>query len=127
MFDTDGIPVADILTLYLPVRSADNLCILFWPRSGPKNIGPDLDSNSLTPSTDILICLYLLLPSADNSCKQFGPRSGPTKCRAGTESKLFDTEGIPVADILTLYLLVPSADNLCKQFGPRSGPTKHQA
>ena len=39
----------------------------------------------------IVLTLYLLVLSADNLCKQFGPRSGPTKCRAWSESKLFDT------------------------------------
>ena len=29
--------------------------------------------------------------SADKFCKQFGPRSGPTKCRALSESNLFDS------------------------------------
>ena len=40
------------------------------------------------------ITLYLLVTiflPADNPHKQFGPRSGPTKCRAWSESKLFDT------------------------------------
>ena len=31
------------------------------------------------------------MSSADNICKQFGPRSSLTKCRAWSESKLFDT------------------------------------
>ena len=30
------------------VLSADNLCKQFGPRSGPTNVGPDLDPNCLT-------------------------------------------------------------------------------
>ena len=35
-------------TLCLLVSSADNFCKLFGPRSGPTNVGPDLDPNYLT-------------------------------------------------------------------------------
>ena len=31
------------------------------------------------------------MSSADSLCKQFGPRPGLTKCRAWSESKLFET------------------------------------
>ena len=39
--------------------------------------------------------LCILVSFDDNLGKQFGPSLGPTKCQAGTESKLFDTDGIP--------------------------------
>ena len=33
----------------LPAMSADNPCKQFGPRSGPTNVGPDLDPDCLTP------------------------------------------------------------------------------
>ena len=35
-------------SLCVLVSSADNLCKQFGPRSGPTNVGPDLDPNCLT-------------------------------------------------------------------------------
>ena len=42
----DGL--ASPLALYLQVSSADYFCKQFGPRSGPTNVGPDLDPNCLT-------------------------------------------------------------------------------
>ena len=40
------------LTICLPEASADNFYKQFGPRSGPTNMGPDLDPNCLT------LCLF---------------------------------------------------------------------